>query len=500
MQKGEFMAIYRWGKYNKDPLNKTESTFLEKSYGDSIYNEVRDRYPEYDYIKQEVGGSYGNYVYSYYGINYISKGYTKGSKVGTVTSKSRNDYPSNGYKGDYWYVFEETENEAPKISGSDSFLGNKSNNFRVEYIVTDDDKNDSVTLEIIQDDKSETIKNVGLGVKRYLDIDVSSFELGDHTIKLKATDSNGESTTRIYTWTKINNAPIISGEDKDLGIKNTEFSIIYQVKDLDGDKVNVVEKLNNKVIKNIANASQDADIYLNITRQQIETIEIKTSNTIEIEASDSKGGVTYRRYTFIKTNLPPIISGNDRDLGDITKDISYTYSVTDPENDEIKVSIMLDDVYIEKDKKVEDGKNYKVEIKGLDFLKIKPGKHTLKILATDSKSPYVVRLINFNRVVNRLIMESAKIIETDAAAKKIYLNPMWFVAAGADGKIEVTNNAFDDKPVWEDCTSVVKVGKNFNFQNKAKTATKWGIKVRMTVNKNNATAISWISTLGGAFE
>lgn len=42
MQKGEFMAIYRWGKYNKDPLNKTESTFLEKSYGDSIYNEVRD--------------------------------------------------------------------------------------------------------------------------------------------------------------------------------------------------------------------------------------------------------------------------------------------------------------------------------------------------------------------------------------------------------------------------------------------------------------------------
>lgn len=161
---------------------------------------------------------------------------------------------------------------------------------------------------------------------------------------------------------------------------------------------------------------------------------------------------------------------------------------------------MLDDVYIEKDKKVEDGKNYKVEIKGLDFLKIKPGKHTLKILATDSKSPYVVRLINFNRVVNRLIMESAKIIETDAAAKKIYLNPMWFVAAGADGKIEVTNNAFDDKPVWEDCTSVVRVGKNFNFQNKAKTATKWGIKVRMTVNKNNATAISWISTLGGAFE
>lgn len=358
------MAIYRWGKYEAIPMQKEESTFLEKSYGKPIFDEVRDRYPQYPQIRQEVGGSYGDYVYSYYGVNYVFQGYKKGSKLGTVTSKNRNDYPDDGQKGGYWYVFEKTENEAPKISGSDSFLGNKSNNFRVEYIVTDDDKNDSVTLEIIQDDKSETIKNVGLGVKRYLDIDVSSFELGDHTIKLKATDSNGESTTRIYTWTKINNAPIISGEDKDLGIKNTEFSIIYQVKDLDGDKVNVVEKLNNKVIKNIANASQDADIYLNITRQQIETIEIKTSNTIEIEASDSKGGVTYRRYTFIKTNLPPIISGNDRDLGDITKDISYTYSVTDPENDEIKVSIMLDDVYIEKDKRLKMGKIIRLKLKG----------------------------------------------------------------------------------------------------------------------------------------
>lgn len=501
MQKGEFMAIYRWGKYNKDPLNKTESTFLEKSYGDSIYNEVRDRYPEYDYIKQEVGGSYGNYVYSYYGINYISQGYTKGSKQGIVTSENRSAYPSNGYKGDYWYVFEATENADPQISGSDSFLGNKSSNFRIDYIVTDADKNDSVKVEI-QEDKREpvVINSVNLGVKNYLDINVEGHELGDHVITIKATDTQGASAIRTYRWTKINNAPLISGSDKDLGEKNTAFTVTYQVSDADNDIVNVVEKVNDKVIRNLNNASKNTDLYLNISNEQILEFEVGKTNTIEIEATDTKGGVSYRRYTFKKTNLPPIISGNDRDLGVIDKVLTYPYSVTDPENDDIFVDVLIDDVYLERDVKVEAGKSYKVEVKGLDFLKLKPGKHTIKIMATDKKSDKVVRLINFTRDLKRLVVMSAKPIETDAAAKKFYFNPVWKVAVGAEGKIEACNNGFDTNPTWEDVTSTVKAGKTFNFTNQSKQASKWGIAVKLTIEKKNATAISWISTTGGAFE
>lgn len=495
------MAIYRWGKYDKVPLNKTESTFLEKSYGNNIYNEVRDRYPAYDYIRQEVGGSYGDYVYSYYGVNYISQGYTKGSKQGIVTSENRSAYPSNGYKGDYWYVFEATENADPQISGSDSFLGNKSSNFRIDYIVTDADKNDSVKVEI-QEDKREpvVINSINLGVKNYLDIKVDGYELGDHVITIKATDSQGASATRTYRWTKINNAPLISGSDKDLGEKNTAFTVTYQVSDADNDIVNVVEKVNGKVLRNLNNASKNTDLYLNISHEQILEFEVGKTNTIEIEATDTKGGVSYRRYTFKKTNLPPIISGNDRDLGIIDKVLTYSYSVTDPESDDIFVDVLIDDVYLEKDVKVEAGKSYKVEVKGLDFLKLKPGKHTLKIMATDKKSDKVVRLINFTRDPKRLVVMSAKPIETDAAAKKFYFNPVWKVAVGAEGKIEACNNGFDTNPTWEDVTSTVKAGKTFNFTNQSKQASKWGIAVKLTIEKKNSTAISWVSTTGGAFE
>lgn len=539
------MTLYRWGRYRKlteeltklyydgpyfiadenNPLIKnttpgTSSAAATGGYvtktrnGDYILNGV----PNNNSVKlhsYQIWGMPGNkksvvdvdgsnqYYYYVNGQLFITTGYRyhKGEKLGTVTNENRSFYPDNGDKEDYWYVYEGIENQAPKISGADAFLGNKSSNFRLDYIVTDNDLNDVVKVEI-QEDKREpkVINEIKLGVKNYLDINVESYELGDHVITIKATDSQGETAIRTYRWTKINNAPLISGSDKDLGEKNTAFTVTYQVSDADNDIVNVVEKVNGKVIRNLNNASKNTDLYFNITQEQILSFEVGKTNTIEIEATDTKGGVSYRRYTFKKTNLPPIISGNDRDLGIIDKALTYSYSVTDPENDDIFVDVLIDDVYLEKDVKVDAGKSYKVEVKGLEFLKLKPGKHTLKIMATDKKSDKVVRLINFTRDPKRLVVMSAKPIETDAAAKKFYFNPVWKVEVGAEGKIEACNNGFDTNPTWEDITSTVKAGKTFNFTNQSKKANKWGIAVKLTIEKKNAAAISWISTTGGAFE
>lgn len=539
------MTLYRWGKYKKltEELTKLyydgpyfiaeDNNILIKNAqpnqssaaalggyvtktqnGDYILNGVPNN-NSVNLNKYQIWGTPGNkqsvidvdgnnhYYYYVNGQLFITTGYRyhKGTNLGTVTNENRSFYPDNGDKEGYWYVYEGIENQAPKISGADAFLGNKSSNFRLDYIVTDNDLNDVVKVEIQEDKRDpKVINEIKLGVKNYLDINVESYELGDHVITIKATDSQGETATRTYRWTKINNAPLISGSDKDLGEKNTAFTVTYQVSDVDNDIVNVVEKVNGKVIRNLNNASKNTDLYLNITQEQILSFEVGKTNTIEIEATDTKGGVSYRRYTFKKTNLPPIISGNDRDLGIIDKVLTYSYSVTDPENDDIFVDVLIDDVFMEKDVKVEAGKTYKVEVKGLDFLKLKPGKHTLKIMATDKKSDKVIRLINFIRDPKRLVVMSAKPIETDAAAKKFYFNPVWKVAVGAEGKIEACNNAFDANPTWEDVTSTVKAGKTFNFTNQSKQASKWGIAVKLTIEKKNATAISWISTTGGAFE
>lgn len=536
------MTLFKWGKYSKYIKKKYRLDKFETFK--TSYNYISGGYPDYTFNPDTgeiaVAGKFGLYKkYFFYPIDErhnrlgavlmeynlehvrgnidhtnIDRGHSfyykpvqydaeelRGTRLGTVTSTNRNAYPNDGVSEDFWYVYEGIENQDPIISGADAFIGNKSSNFRIDYMVTDDDLNDIVKVEIQEDNREpKVISAIKLGVKNYLDINVADYELGDHIITIKATDSKGAIATRIYRWTKINNAPLISGSDKDLGEKNTAFTLTYQVSDADNDIVNVVEKINGKVIRNLNNASKNTDLYLNITQEQILEFEIGKTNTIEIEATDTKGGVSYRRYTFKKTNLPPIISGNDRDLGVVDKLLSYSYSVTDTEDDDIYVDVVIDEIYLQKDLKVEAGKTYKVEIKGLDFLKLKPGKHTLKIMATDKKSDKVVRLINFTRDPKRLVVMSAKPIETDAAAKKFYFNPVWKIAVGAEGKIEICNNGFDKNPTWEDATSTVKVCKTFNFTNQTKKASKWGIAVKMTINKNKATAISYIATAGGAFE
>lgn len=68
-------------------------------------------------------------------------------------------------------------------------------------------------------------------------------------------------------------------------------------------------------------------------------------------------------------------------------------------------------------------------------------------------------------------------------------------------KVEACNNAFDDSPAWEDITAQVAINRVYNFLNQSKTAEKWGVNVRFTIEKNEGYEgeVS-ISGFGGAYE
>ena len=74
------------------------------------------------------------------------------------------------------------------------------------------------------------------------------------------------------------------------------------------------------------------------------------------------------------------------------------------------------------------------------------------------------------------------------------------MASGATGKVEVCNNAYDSNPTWEDATAVTNEGRAFNFLNTSTTATKWGVNIRLTIEKGNSTVYSYITTIGGSVE
>ena len=95
-------------------------------------------------------------------------------------------------------------NQAPVISGSDGNLGTKTAGFSQTYTVSDAD-GDSVTVEETIDNKTIRSYVVTLSATNTFSVTGETWleqSNGSHTMKIKATDSFGNSTTRTYTFTK----------------------------------------------------------------------------------------------------------------------------------------------------------------------------------------------------------------------------------------------------------------------------------------------------------
>lgn len=392
-------------------------------------------------------------------------------------------------------------NTAPTISGSDMDLGAKFEDFQVDYLVQDAEGNDvSVEIKVDGAIKQSSSKST-LGVRRYFTISIKDYEIGRHTIEIKATDSNGASTVRAYTFNKVNSAPVISGKDENLGAKNTAFAYTYTVTDRESDTIDVIEKVNGEVIRVLNNATLGSEYRITITDEQIRQLELNASNTIEIEATDGTA-TTFRRVTFIRNNMPPIIADRDKDLGEVTNSFEYSWSATDPEKDKMTAVVYLDDRILKDRHAISDGANQIIKIDGMDMFKIGRGKHTIRIVVEDDKGFSSSRTLTFTRVVDKLVMKLAgKGIETDGLAKRVLISTAGvYVAKGADVKYEVCNNSFDDSPTWEDATAMTMANKAFNFTNKDKVAEKAGVDIKVTITRGDAKGQSYISAIGGSFD
>ena len=115
-------------------------------------------------------------------------------------------YDSQGATSDYQTSASRTviNNQAPVISGSDGNLGTKTAGFSQTYTVSDAD-GDSITVEETIDNKTIRSYVVTLGATNTFSVTGETWleqSNGSHTMKIKATDSFGNSTTRTYTFTK----------------------------------------------------------------------------------------------------------------------------------------------------------------------------------------------------------------------------------------------------------------------------------------------------------
>ena len=250
------------------------------------------------------------------------------------------------------------------------------------------------------------------------------------------------------------------------------------------------------------NGGEYTQIYSGTSTAYAHLVPFGTSNvSYRVKAIDAPGEssayTTSTTVTVINNNAP-VISGADSNLGVMSDDFTGTYTITDANSDTVTVTEAIDGVRI-RSLVATLGQTITYGVTENTWLALPNGSHTLTISATDGIDT-TVRTLVFTKLVDTLKIQNSTPWVASTMPSRIMLVITRNVPSAATFKVEVCNNGYDASPTWEDCTDAVRSGLVHVFSNAKKTATDWGVLVRVTVARNGATGACYISAIGGNFE
>ena len=192
----------------------------------------------------------------------------------------------------------------------------------------------------------------------------------------------------------LNTDPLISDSDRDLGDKNSNFTITYTVDDSDsGDVLTATESIDGQTTSSFAP-----------TRNSVNTITVPVdelslgSHTVKVVVTDGQGGTATRTWTFTRTNAAPTISGTDTNLGDKNLGFTYQYTVDDADGDTLTVVEALNDETLRTINNAPRGEALNVTVTGEKLYSLSLNSvNTITITATDGKGGTAYRRLTFKR-------------------------------------------------------------------------------------------------------
>lgn len=213
----------------------------------------------------------------------------------------------------------------------------------------------------------------------------------------------------------------------------------------------------------------------------------------------SKTPNTTNQYTITKWNEPPcIIMRSEGEL--INGEYKLNYMVVDTDKGQtITVEEYIDGKKI-KSFSARSQSEYTYCLSKLEYQKLSNGQHIVKILANDNRGGVTEEIVDFTKNETKIHFELAKPLEADAMVTKATINLVGSIPEKAILKVQACNNGHDARPTWEDVTTKVIKERKIFFANKQKTASKWGVNVRVSMDRNGATGECYISSIGGSYE
>lgn len=225
-----------------------------------------------------------------------------------------------------------------------------------------------------------------------------------------------------------------------------------------------------------------------------------TSVQFRLKAIDSLGAssgyITSTSRTVIN-NTAPVIDGTDRSLGTKREPFTQTYTISDTESSTVTVTESIDKVKVRSYVAVR-GVTNTFSVEGKTWLKLDNGSHEMTITATDGLDSSTRTYTFFKNVRELTIVTNVMPASVMPIRIKVVVDKN--IPPDATFTVEVCNNGFDSVPIWEDATNIVKAGLVYEFENTTKTASQWGVKIRVDVKRAGGDSACYVSSIGGNFE
>lgn len=202
----------------------------------------------------------------------------------------------------------------------------------------------------------------------------------------------------------------------------------------------------------------------------------------------------------VSVNTAPTVSTDGAALGQKNAAFAWKYTVRDADGDTLTVTEKLDGKTTKTRTGVASGTalTFEQTASAAGFQRILNGNHTITVEVSDGKET-VSTSATFTKAVHAASVTLAEPLAVEGDITVAVLQVTGSIPDDAKFKAEVTNNALDSSPVWQDATTEVKKGVNIVFENK--TATNGAaFNFRVSVERGESGEGGYIEAVSGAFQ
>ena len=202
----------------------------------------------------------------------------------------------------------------------------------------------------------------------------------------------------------------------------------------------------------------------------------------------------------VSTNTAPAINASSTNLGEKNAPFNFGYTVTDADGDTLTVAERLDGKTTATRTGVASGTalTFGQGSTADGFRRILNGSHTIQITASDGKESTSLSA-TFTKSVTSATVTLTTPLAVDGDITVAVLQVTGSIPDDATFKVEVTNNANDPSPVWQDATVEVKKGVNIVFTNSEATNGA-AFNFRVSVSRGASGTGGYIEAISGAFQ